>query len=134
MTSGGIEWEQGAAVTRMVTALRNNDPDTMALAMADYAAALGTRTTSILSGIVTSVIVELQAMRVERSTDARNFDHKLDLILLANTALRDRIVRIEENTLSNVIGAEDRLVLIGLVRTIPDITERLARLEARRAE
>lgn len=130
MTTGGVEWEQGAAVTRMVQALRNNDHETMALAMADYAAALGTRTTNILSGIVATVMLELHEMRAERQGDARNFNHKLDLILRSNDILMDRVAAVETNTLANVIGPEDRMILIGLVRTIPQLTARVEALEA----
>lgn len=128
--SGGIEWEQGTAVTRMVLALQTGDHEAMALAMADYAAALGTRTTSILSGIVTTVMLELQQTRLERQTDARIVEHKLDLILLANDAMRERIIAIEIATLAHTLGAEDRQQLVDLVRTIPDLTVRVERLEA----
>ena len=130
MTTGGVEWEQGNAVSGMVEALKANDPDAMARAMADYAAALGTRTTTILSGLVSTVLLELQTMRVERLADMRVMDHKLDLILSANEAVRERLAKVEENTLANVIGAEDRIARIGLIRTIPELTERIARLEA----
>ena len=83
MTIGGIEWEQGSAVTGMVEAIRANDPDAMGRSMADYAAALGTRTTSILSGLVAQVLTELHDMRAERSSGARTMDHKLDMIMTA---------------------------------------------------
>ena len=128
--SGGIEWEQGTAVTRMVLALQTGNYEAMALAMADYAAALGTRTTSILSGIVTTVMLELQQTRLERQTDARIVEHKLDLILLANDAMRERIIAIEIATLAHTLGAEERQQLVDLVRTIPDLTVRVERLEA----
>ncbi len=128
--SGGIEWEQGQSVTRMVQALLIGDHEAMALAMADYAAALGTRTTSILSGIVTTVMLELQQTRLERQTDARIVEHKLDLILLANDAMRERIIAIEIATLAHTLGAEERQQLVDLARTIPDLTERIERLEA----
>ena len=130
MSGGGVEWEQGAAVTRMVQALLTNDHETMALAMADYAAALGSRTTNILSGIVTTVMLELQEIRLERVVTGRAIEHKLDLIILANESMRDRIAAIELNTLSHVIGADERLGLIELVKTIPDLTARIERLEA----
>ncbi len=128
--SAGTEWEQGQAVTRMVLALQTGDHEAMALAMADYAAALGTRTTSILSGIVITVMLELQQTRLERQTDARIVEHKLDLILLANDAMRERIIAIEIATLAHTLGAEERQQLVDLVRTIPDLTERVERLEA----
>ena len=128
--SGGIEWEQGTAVTRMVLALQTGNHEAMALAMADYAAALGTRTTSILSGIVTTVMLELQQTRLERQTDARIVEHKLDLILLANDAMRERIIAIEIATLAHTLGAEERQQLVDLARTIPDLTVRVERLEA----
>ena len=134
MTKGGVEWEQGAAVTGMVEAIRANDPDAMARAMGDYAAALGTRTTNILSGLVTTVLLELQEMRAERLGAARVADHKLDLILAANEQMRDRLDRVEVNTLANVIGPDDRMALIGLVRTIPQLAARVEALEARNAE
>ena len=127
--SGGVEWEQGQAVTRMVQALLKNDPEAMAMAMTDYAAALGTRTTSILSGIVSTVMLELQQTRLERRTDARNIDHKLDLILLANEALQTRLTAVEIATLSFTIGAEERQQIVDLVRTIPELKERIERLE-----
>jgi hypothetical protein len=69
--NGGTEWEQGQAVTRMVTAIRQGDQDAMASAMGDYAAALGTRTTNILSSIVAAVMVELHEARAERKDNAR---------------------------------------------------------------
>ncbi len=128
--SGGVEWEQGQAVTRMVQALLTNDHEAMAMAMTDYAAALGTRTTSILSGIVATVMLELQQTRLERRTDARNIDHKLDLILLANEALQTRLTAVEIATLSFTIGAEERQQIVDLVRTIPELKERIERLEA----
>ncbi len=128
--SGGVEWEQGQAVTRMVQALLTNDPEAAGMAMADYAAALGTRTTSILSGIVATVMLELQQTRLERHTDARNIDHKLDLILLANEALQTRLTAVEIATLSFSIGAEERQQIVDLVRTIPELKERIERLEA----
>lgn len=130
--SGGVEWEQGAAVTRMVLALQTGDHATMAIAMADYAAALGTRTTNILSGIVTTVMLELQQTRIDRQTDARIIEHKLDLILLSNEAIQSRIALIEDATLSNSIGGIERQQLVALVRTIPDLTDRVSRLEAAR--
>ena len=130
--SGGVEWEQGAAVSRMVQALLTNDHEMMALAMSDYAAALGTRTTSVLSGIVTTVLLELQQTRMDRQADARNIDHKLDLILLANEALSDRLTLVEIATLAHTIGAEERQQIVDLVRTIPDLKVRIERLEADR--
>ncbi len=128
--SGGVEWEQGQAVTRMVLALQTADHDTMALAMADYAAALGTRTTNILSGIVTTVMLELQQTRLERQTDARMIEHKLDLILLTHEALQIRIAAIEAATLAQSISGPERQQLVELVRTIPDLTVRIERLES----
>ena len=128
--SGGVEWEQGAAVTRMVQALRANDHDTMALAMADYAAALGTRTTNILSGIVTTVMLELHAMRDERQFDARNVVHKLDLILAANDVMQRRLEAVERATLALEVGGVERQQLVDLVRTIPALAERVKALEA----
>jgi len=132
MKTGGVEWEQGAAVSGMVEAIRANDPDAMARAMADYAAALGTRTTNILSGLVTTVLLEIQDMRAERLSGARTMDHKLDLILDAHEAVRERLARVEENTLANVVSAEDRMLLIGLVRTIPQLAARVEALEQAR--
>lgn len=128
--SGGTEWEQGRAVTRMVEALRANDHETMALAMADYAAALGTRTTNILSGIVTTVMLELHEMRAERQTGFRSLEHKIDLVLLAHDVVSNRLVEVESATLAHEIGADERRQLFGLIRTIPDLAERLTRLEA----
>ena len=124
MTTGGVEWEQGAAVTRMVEALQKGDHATMALAMADYAAALGTRTTNILSGIVTTVMLELQQTRIERQSDARNIEHKLDLILLTHEAMQLRMVAVEAST---VIHGQQ---LVELARAIPDLTARIERIEA----
>ena len=132
--SGGTEWEQGQAVTRMVEALQKGDHATMALAMADYAAALGTRTTSLLSAIVAPVLLELQAARLERETNTRIVEHKLDLILLANDAMQSRIQYIEAATLANELGATERRELINMIRTIPNLTERIGRLEAGNAE
>ena len=123
-TGGGVEWEQGQAVTRMVEALQKGDHATMALAMADYAAALGTRTTNILSGIVTTVMLELQQTRLERQTDARNIEHKLDLILLTHEAMQLRLATVEATAL--IHGQQ----LIEVVRIIPDLTARIERLEA----
>ena len=114
----------------MVLALQTGDHEAMALAMADYAAALGTRTTSILSGIVTTVMLELQQTRLERQTDARIVEHKLDLILLANDAIQARITAIEEATLSRTLGGAERQMLIDMARTIPDLTARVELLEA----
>ena len=128
--SGGIEWEQGQSVTRMVQALLIGDHEAMALAMADYAAALGTRTTSILSGIVTTVMLELQQTRLDRQTDARIIEHKLDLILLANDTIHERVSAIEAATLAATLSGEERQQLVDLVRTIPDLTVRVERLEA----
>lgn len=125
--SGGVEWEQGQAVTRMVQALIVGDHEAMALAMADYAAALGTRTTNILSGIVTTVLLELQQTRLERQTDARIIEHKLDLILLANDALRIRITAIED---AMIARAAERQHFDDLIRTIPNLTARIEQLEA----
>ena len=122
--SGGVEWEQGQAVTRMVQALQDGDHETMALAMADYAAALGTRTTNILSGIVTTVMLELQQTRLERQTDSRNIEHKLDLILLTHEALQLRLAAVEATTL--VHGQQ----LVELVRAIPELANRVGQLEA----
>ena len=124
MTTGGVEWEQGQAVTRMVEALQKGDHATMALAMADYAAALGTRTTNILSGIVTTVMLELQQTRLERQTDARNIEHKLDLILLTHEAMQLRLAAVEAAALVH------NQQLIEVVRVIPDLTARIERLEA----
>ncbi len=121
--SGGVEWEQGQAVTRMVQALKASDYDAMSLAMADYAAALGTRTTNILSGIVSNVLLELQEARLQRQTDARNIDHKLDLILLTHEAMQLRLAAVEVTTL---VHSQQ---LVELIRTIPDLTERIERLE-----
>ncbi len=115
---------------RMVLALQTGDHDAMAMAMSDYAAALGTRTTSILSGIVTTVMIELQQTRLERQTDARIIEHKLDLILLANDAIHERITAIENATLSQSIGGTERQQLVDLIRTIPDIVARVEQLEA----
>ena len=123
-TGGGTEWEQGQAVTRMVLALQKGDHETMALAMADYAAALGTRTTNILSGIVTTVMLELQQTRLERQTDARNIEHKLDLILLTHEAMQLRLAAVEAAALVH------NQQLIEVVRIIPDLTARIERLEA----
>ncbi len=102
----------------------------MALAMADYAAALGTRTTNILSGIVTTVLLELQLTRLERQTDARIIEHKLDLILLANEAMQARISAIEDATLSRTLGGAERQQLVDMIRTIPDLVVRIEQLEA----
>ncbi len=125
--SGGVEWEQGQAVTRMVQALIAGDHEAMARSMADYAAALGTRTTNILSGIVTTVLLELQQTRLERQTDARIIEHKLDLILLANDALRIRITAIED---AMIARAAERQHFDDLIRTIPNLTARIEQLEA----
>lgn len=121
--SGGVEWEQGQSVTRMVDAIRANDPDAMALAMADYAAALGTRNMSILSNIIAPVMIELKAMREERETTMRTLDTKLDLLILVNE-------RISDATLAREVGGEERQQLMDYARTIPDLTERIQRLEA----
>ncbi len=130
--SGGVDWEQGQAVTRMVQALLIGDHEAMALAMSDYAAALGTRTTNILSGIVSTVLLELQQTRFDRQTDARQIEHKLDMILLANDALRERLAAVEIATLAHTIGAVERQEIVDLVRMIPDLTARVERLEAAR--
>mgnify|MGYP001606339080 CR=1 FL=1 len=130
MTTGGVEWEQGQAVTRMVQALLIGDHEAMAMAMADYAAALGTRTTSILSGIVATVMLELQQTRLERQTDARIIEHKLDLILLASDAMYKRIAAVEDVTLAHTLGSVERQQLVDFARTIPDLTARVERLEA----
>ena len=128
--SGGAEWEQGQSVTRMVQAILANDPEAMALAMADYAAALGTRTTGILSGIVTTVLLELQQTRLDRQTDARIIEHKLDLILLAHDTLLQRVNAISVATLADTLGGEERQRVVDLARTIPELTARIERLEA----
>ncbi len=146
MSGGGVEWEQGKAVTRMVQALITNNHEAMALAMSDYAAALGTRTTNILSGIVTTVMLELHEIRLERQVASRAIEHKLDLILLTHEALRSRIADVEnamlihealqqriatiENaTLALSIDGTERQLLVDLIRTIPDLTARVQRLE-----
>ena len=123
MTTGGVEWEQGSAVTRMVEAIKANDPDAMASAMADYAAALGTRNMSILASLITPVMIELRAMREERETTMRAIDTKLNLLILVNE-------RISEATLAKEVGAEERAQLMDWARTIPDLTARIERLEA----
>lgn len=120
--SGGVEWEQGEAVTRMVDAIRQNDPDAMALAMADYAAALGTRNMSILSSMITPVMLELRAIREERETTLRGIETKLNLLILVHE-------RISEATLAQEVGSVERQQLMDFARTIPDLTERIARLE-----
>lgn len=122
MTSGGVEWEQGQAVTNMVEAIRANDPDAMARAMADYAAALGTRNMSILSNMITPVMLELRAMRDERETTMRIIDTKLDLLILVNE-------RISAATLAQEVGGEERAQLMDYARTIPDLTARIQLLE-----
>lgn len=121
--SGGVEWEQGSAVTAMVEAIRANDPDAMAMAMADYAAALGTRNMSILASLITPVITELKAMRDERETTMRAVELKLNLLITVNE-------RISEATLAKEVGAEERIQLMDWARTIPDLTARIERLEA----
>ena len=121
--SGGVEWEQGQAVTRMVEALRANDPDAMALAMADYAAALGTRSTSVLSAMIAPVMAELKAIREERETTMREVNTKLDLLILVNE-------RISAATLAKEVGAEERAQLMDWARQVPDLIARIEYLEA----
>src|SRR5512143_3040311 len=116
--SGGVEWEQGEAVRRMVMGIRANDPDEMALAMADYAAALGTRNMSILSSMITPVMLELKAMREERETTMRAIDTKLSLLILVNE-------RISEATLAQEVGSEERAQLMDWARQVPDLTTRI---------
>lgn len=123
MTTGGVEWEQGEAVTAMVDAIRANDPDAMAKAMGDYAAALGTRNMSILSSLITPVMVELREMRTERETSMRELDTKLSLLILVNE-------RISTATLAQEVGGEERQQLMDWARQVPDLTERIERLEA----
>lgn len=125
MTTGGVEWEQGAAVTRMVDAIRANDADAMALAMGDYAAALGTRNMSILSGIIAPVMLELREMRTERETTMREVNTKLDLLILVNE-------RISQATLAQEVGAKERAQLMDWARQVPDLIERVERLEDER--
>ena len=67
--SGGPEWEQKRAVERMVIAMREGDADGMALALADYAAALGTRVTSSLGAIAAPLAEQIRGMRVEQPDD-----------------------------------------------------------------
>ena len=123
MTTAGVEWGQGAAVTAMVEAIKANDPDAMARAMADYAAALGTRNMSILASLITPVMTELRAMREERETTMRTIETKLNLLILVNE-------RISEATLAKEVGAEERARLMDWARTIPELTVRIERLEA----
>ena len=123
MTTGGVEWEQGAAVTAMVEAIKANDPDAMARAMADYAAALGTRNMSILASLITPVMTELRAMREERETTMRTIETKLNLLILVNE-------RISEATLAQEVGSVERSQLMDWARTIPELTVRIERLEA----
>lgn len=122
MTTGGVEWEQGQAVTNMVNAIRANDPDAMARAMGDYAAALGTRNMSIMSNMIAPVLTELRAMREERETTMRVIDTKLDLLILVNE-------RISAATLAQEVGGEERAQLMDYARTIPDLTARIQLLE-----
>lgn len=121
--SGGVEWEQGQAVTAMVEAIRANDPDAMAKAMGDYAAALGTRNMSIMSNLVAPVLTELKVMREERETAGRAIDTKLNLLILVNE-------RIAEATLAHEVGSGERAQLMDYARTIPDLIARIERLEA----
>ena len=132
MTTGGIEWEQGSAVTGMVEAIRANDPDAMGRSMADYAAALGTRTTSILSGLVAQVLTELHDMRAERSSGARTMDHKLDLILDTHEAMHARLEQIERATMANELSREERLKLIDTNRRVQRIIGTLEQIVAER--
>lgn len=127
--SGGVEWEQGQAVTRMVEAIRADDADAMALAMADYAAALGTRTTNILSGIVTTVMLELHELRAVRQSGLGSLEHKIDLLLVAHDVVHNRLIEVETATLAREVGAEERAQLMDYARSIPELTERVKRLE-----
>jgi len=136
---GGADWEQGQAVTRMVTAMRSNDPEAMAIALGDYAAALGTRVTASLGAIAAPLLEEIRGMRIDRATDARIAEHKLDLIMhmtersqMLLGQFEARLSIIETNTLANVISQTDREQLVEWARSIPDLARRIARLEADR--
>lgn len=139
MSEGGTAWEQGEAVSRMVTAMQHGDADVMAQAMADYAASLGTRVTSSMSAIAGPLLDEMRGMRQDRAIDAKIADHKLDLLMtlveheqaiLGN--FDARLSLIEANTLSTVISQVEREQLIDLARTIPELAARVAALEAAR--
>ena len=136
---GGTEWEQKRAVERMVIAMREGDADGMALALADYAAALGTRVTSSLGAIAAPLVEEIHGMRLDRSADARAADHKLDLLMQMTERgqqqlgrFEARIESIEERTLSTIITQADREQLIEWARGIPELRRRIEQLESDR--
>lgn len=124
MTSddGGFAWEQGRALERAVEAMRVGDLDGMAAALADFAAALGTRTTSMLSGMLIPILEQLRALRETRESDIRMRDHKLDLLIVA-------VERISDATLADTIDAAARARLIDQIRRIPALEQRVDALE-----
>jgi len=122
MEEGGLAWEQGRAVTRMVDAMRENDLDGMALALADFAAALGTRTTSALSSMLGPMLIDMRRLRNEYEAETRAFEHKLDLLILA-------VERISDATLAETLSAEMRTELIAQISRIPDLERRVGAIE-----
>ena len=123
MQEGGVLGEQNAALERMVSAMQARDYDAMALSLADFAAALGTRTTAALAGMLTPMLEQLRALRDLRETDIKTRDHKLDMLIVA-------VEQISSATLAQSLSAEVRARLIEQIQHIPDIERRLDALEA----
>ena len=122
MSDGGVLWEQTQALERAIVAMRAGDYDAMALALADFAAALGTRTTSTLSAMLVPILEQLRALHMQRDSDVRARDHKLDLIILA-------VERISAATLAESLSASARAELIAQIAHIPGLERRVGMLE-----
>lgn len=132
---GGTEWEQRAAVERMVTAMRESDADAMARALGDYAASLGTRVTSNLGAIAAPLVEEIHGMRIERAADAKAAAHKLDLLMRMTERGHQLLGRFEERIAhveTYTVAIADREQLIEWARSIPELRRRIEQLESDR--
>ena len=78
---GGTDWELGQAWTMIATARTAGDSAAEQVGWTRYSDGLRNRVSGALADQLIPMLLELRGMRAERDTDARIFDHKLDMLM-----------------------------------------------------
>ena len=125
---GGVAWEQGRAVSRMVAAMRAGDYAAMALAMGDYASALGTRVTSNLAKIAAPVLEAQSQAIADREHDARTMEQRL--LLLIAMAEDEQGKQGEQDTRLSLIEVAAATALAAAADAVAENLIQTARIDA----
>lgn len=72
---GGADWELGRAATKLVAALHSGDADAIGLALSDHAAAVGSKSTQMIAGLITPILAGQAEQKTALDTLVTTMQH-----------------------------------------------------------